>query len=159
MKSMLTNIFACLDILTFLITLPRIRIIRFLSYLYAERTFNPIIVSQIILGTLSILLCISYLFTAYGFLREKKWALILYYCQFPLRIGFCTGSLIFFSLINKILGYPFPYYVIGITILLGELVRLILTIILHIRLNRTRQTITDFLALFKVCFGVCEKVE
>jgi hypothetical protein len=78
-------------------------------------------------------LCISYLFSGYGFLRWKKWAFVLYYFQFPLRIAFCTGSFAFLSPMNALLGSPVPVYTIGSTILVGERARLIVTIIIHKR--------------------------
>ncbi|HUT29435.1 MAG TPA: hypothetical protein VMX13_06565 [Sedimentisphaerales bacterium] len=79
---------------------------------------------------LSIGLWVSYLFSAYGFLRSKKWAFVLYYFQFPLRVGFCTGSLSFLAPIVAAIGSFVPFYIVGATILGGEVARLIWTILL-----------------------------
>jgi hypothetical protein len=81
----------------------------------------------------------SYGLSGYGFIKRKRWALVLYYCQFPLRLSLCSGSLLFLYRINVLLGSPAPYYIFGLAILLGEVVRLVITIILHKRLNNPRK--------------------
>jgi len=89
-----------------------------------------------VLHSLYIVLCISYAFSAYGFIRRKPWACVTYYFQLPLRLGFFSLSLGFLALINKpFQSLPLHFVLAGI-ILVAELTRLVVTIVIHKRSNK-----------------------
>ena len=122
-------VFGCLDVLTFLLAMPRV--FRTLSSLLFPDPY-PVLY---LLSVLWLTLIFSYSLSGYGFIKRKGWAFVLYYCQFPLRLSFCSGSLVFLYRINILLGSPAPYYIFGLAILLGEVARLVVTVVLHRRLR------------------------
>ena len=122
-------VFGGLDALTFLLNMPRI--FRTLSSIFFPASY-PVFY---LLSGLWLALNFSYVLSAYGFIKGKGWAFVLYYCQFPLRLSFCSGSLGFLYRINILLGSPAPYYIFGLAILLGEVIRLVATVVLHRRLR------------------------
>lgn len=122
-------VFGSLDLLTFLLSSPRsFRIIsNCLSDMHSlDWVWSLLLIMKLLFGPL-----------AYGFIRRKHWAFVLYYCHFPLRLGFCLGSLSFLQYIYTLLGLPVHlrplgfYHLLGATVLLGEVARLIITIRLH----------------------------
>ena len=120
-------IFGSLDALTFLLNLPRI-------FRVASSSFFSGMPTLLCLSSgLWLVLNLSYATSAYGFIKRKSWAFILYYCQFPIRLFFCSGSLVFLSRINVLLGSPAPYYIFGLAIIIGEIARVVITIILRKR--------------------------
>ena len=122
-------VFGSLDGLAFLLALPMI--FRLSISLFSHISSSIIYVTSIFL----LALLLSYAISAYGIIKRRTWGFILYYCQFPLRLGFCSGSLGFLYKINVLLGSPAPYYIFGILILLGEVARLVVTLVLRKRLR------------------------
>ncbi len=84
-------------------------------------------------NVLYIILALSFAFSAYGFIRQRRWAFILYYSQIPFRILYFSLSLGFITLIN----IPFQSKTLNLTLLgivvLAEIARLVLTIVIHRR--------------------------
>ncbi len=72
---------------------------------------------------------LSFIFSAYALLLRKKWAYILYYIQFPFRIGFCYLSLGFLTFLA--FKIQTIYFAIMIVAILAEFLRLFITINIH----------------------------
>ena len=86
-----------------------------------------------IISILPSLTIISFAFSASGLFLRKKWALILYYFQFPLRIAYIYLSLGFLlTLAAKIFGLMTTmYFVVFGVVILAEMIRLIISIKIH----------------------------
>ena len=102
---------------------------------YGLPSWGPMVVVDI----LSILLFSSYAVSGFAFLSRKRWAFLLYYCQFPLRLLFFSMSLGFLFLINKPFGSIPVHYTIAGIVSLAELARLVVTIVIHRRSNKNFQ--------------------
>ena len=89
----------------------------------------------IVVEILRVLLFSSYAFSAYAFLTRKRWSFPLYYCQFPLRLLFFSMSLGFLALINRPFQSVPLHFTIGGIVALAEIVRLVVTIVIHRRAN------------------------
>ena len=84
-----------------------------------------------IMGVLELTLILSLPITGILLLLRKKAGLIVYYFQFPFKIGFLILS---FGFLLKIFQLPFSstaYYIILIIVILLEIIRLYLSIITH----------------------------
>ena len=87
-----------------------------------------------LIGLSNSFLYLSLIFSAFFLIRQSKIGLWLTYLQFPLRLTFLVLSLGFLLLTTKFLNNPETPYRIMLWILIGvELLRLILTIIIHKR--------------------------
>jgi len=122
-------VFGLLDAFSFFRFLPRLITMLYGLCFFSDQDTTFFFYSCLLLS----LLHVSYPFSAYGFLSQKKWAFILYDLQFPFRLLFFSVSLGFLSYINRPFESLTLHYVLGIVMLLAEVARLIINIILHRR--------------------------
>ena len=79
---------------------------------------------------------LSLLFSAFGLVSQKRWAFILSYCQFPFRYVFMLLSFAFISIFFP--RHQTPVYITPAIIIamILEIVRLVITIIIHKNSNK-----------------------
>ncbi|NOQ73745.1 MAG: hypothetical protein GQ574_17185 [Crocinitomix sp.] len=83
-----------------------------------------------------ILLVVSFAFSSVLFFLRKKEAFVLYYFQFPMRLLFMTMS---FSFLIELFGGIYgttAYWTVIVLVFALEVVRLVLTNLIHRKMNR-----------------------
>jgi len=88
-RNLILYIFGVIDTVLFLRSFDGLAWSILNVYDYISKIIEGFFVKQDFLIILSSLLILSHGFTAYGFLRKRKWAFFLYYCQLPLSI-YCS---------------------------------------------------------------------
>lgn len=116
---------------------------------YISRIIEGFFVKQDFLLILSSLLTISLGFTAYGFLRRRKWAFLLYYCQLPPSIYFIINKITYLFNIYKLYDMQLLVLIAFSIVLLAVAVRLIITIIIHKKPPKYDDVTNNFSAKFE----------
>ena len=98
---------------------------------YINRIVEGFFIKEDLLIILSSLLAISHGFTAYGFLRKRKWAFLLYYYRLPLSIYFLINKITYLFHIHKLYDMQLYVLIAFSMVLLGVALRLIITVIIH----------------------------
>jgi hypothetical protein len=104
------------------------------------RVLNPAYGTDIIVSSaLSLLVSLSLVFSCYGFIRRRRWAMVLYYVQFPFRIwcqqlSWCVAYAMAWLLFGT-RDSTLIFGVFGIGVVL-EIARLVATICIHRSLVR-----------------------
>jgi hypothetical protein len=118
MKKLLI-LFGILDIVTLILKY------QIIPGLASDWTYFPIIV----IG--NILVCLLLIFSAYFLIRQHKIGLWLTYIQFPLRLLFVTLSFNFLFVMNSFQQGELGFKIFVVTVMGLEIVRLIITIVIH----------------------------
>jgi hypothetical protein len=118
-----------LDIVSFILTSKLgLKLLNFSNYRFDLSS---------VLSVLELMLILSLPITGILLLLRKKAGLILYYYQFPFRMGFLILS---FGFLLKIFRQPFnttAYNIILVIVILLEIIRLSFSIVTHKKINKT----------------------
>ena len=148
-RNLILYIFGVFDAVLFLRSFNSLAWSILNAYDYINSIIEGFFVKQDFLLILSSLLTISLGFTAYGFLRKRKWAFLLYYCQLPLSIYFLINKITYLFNIYKLYDMQLNVLIASSIVLLAVAVRLIITIILHKNPPKYDNVTNDFSAKFE----------
>ena len=148
-RNLILYVFGVFDTVLFLISFDGVAWSILNAYDYIRRIVEGFFLKEDLLIILSNLLAISLGFTAYGFLRKRKWAFLLYYCRLPLSIYFLIRGIIYFFNIYKLYDMQLLVLIAASIVLLGATLRFIITIILHKKHSTYDNVTKNFSAKFE----------
>ncbi len=90
-----------------------------------------------VMSVLELILILSLPITGILLLLRKKAGIILYYCQFPFRIGFLILSFGFLLRIFRLSFNTTAYYIVLVIVILMEILRLSFSIIAQKKIIKT----------------------